>query len=93
MKKLVLLLFISLFFSCNDSVNETEENENNPPNGEVHTLNYNVSSHDWNNYQAPWINLARITDSLGFSQNDSYNTNSAYADFNFDGFFFNICLF
>ena len=86
MKKLILLLFIPLFFTCNDSVNETEENENNPPNGEVRTLNYNVSSHDWNNYQAPWINLARITDSLGFSQNDSYNTNSAYADFNFDGF-------
>jgi hypothetical protein len=53
---------------------------------EVYSYNYNVPSHDWDNYHAPWFNLARITDSLGFSQNDSYNTNSAYADFNFDGY-------
>ena len=58
---LVFLTICFLVFACNgDSVNETEENENNPPNGEVHTLNYNISSHDWNNYQAPWINLSRI---------------------------------
>ena len=48
--------------------------------------NYNVSSHDWENYHAPWFNLARITDSLGFTKKDSYNTNAAYADFNFDGY-------
>ena len=34
----------------------------------------------------PWFNLARITDSLGFTKKDSYNTNAAYADFNFDGY-------
>lgn len=49
-------------------------------------FNYNVPSHDWDNYHTPWFNLARITDSLGFTKNDSYNTNSAYADFNFDGY-------
>ena len=50
MKKLILLLFIPLVFTCSDSVNESEETENNPPNEEVHVFNYNVSSHDWNNY-------------------------------------------
>ena len=49
-------------------------------------FDYNVPSHDWENYHAPWFNLARITDSLGFTKKDSYNTNAAYADFNFDGY-------
>ena len=49
-------------------------------------FDYNVSSHDWENYSMPWYDLYNITKNLGFSQNDSYNTNSAYADFNFDGY-------
>lgn len=49
-------------------------------------FNYKVPSHDWENYYQEWFDLARITDSLGFSKNDSYNTNAAYADFNFDGY-------
>ena len=50
------------------------------------TFNYNVPSHDWENYTADWIDLAGITTNNGFTQADSYNTNSAYADFNFDGY-------
>ena len=49
-------------------------------------FNYKVPSHDWENFYAPWFDLAKITDSLGFTKKDSYNTNSAYADFNFDGY-------
>jgi len=49
-------------------------------------FNYMVPSHDWENYHQEWFDLAGITDSLGFTKNDSYNTNAAYADFNFDGY-------
>ena len=49
-------------------------------------FNYMVPSHDWENYYQEWFDLAGITDSLGFSKGDSYNTNAAYADFNFDGY-------
>jgi len=49
-------------------------------------FNYMVPSHDWENYHQEWFDLAGITDSLGFTKKDSYNTNAAYADFNFDGY-------
>ena len=49
-------------------------------------FDYKVPSHDWDNYYQDWFDLAGIIDSLGFSKNDSYNTNAAYADFNFDGY-------
>lgn len=78
------LCFLALTCTLKDRV--IEESQNNPPNEEVNVFDYQVPSHDWDNYHTPWFNLARITDSLGFSQNDSYNTNSAYADFNFDGY-------
>ena len=42
-------------------------------------FNYKVPSHDWENLYAPWFDLAKIVDSLGFTKKDSYNTNSAYA--------------
>ena len=83
---LVFLTLCFLVYACASNDDEIEDHENNPPNEEVYAFDYNVPSHDWKNYHTPWFNLARITDSLGFSQNDSYNTNSAYADFNFDGY-------
>jgi hypothetical protein len=51
------------------------------------TVDYNVSSHDYENYIMPWFDLASIVEDLGFAKNDSYNTNAAYADFNGDNYF------
>jgi hypothetical protein len=50
-------------------------------------VNYNIPSSDFTNSISPWFNLAGIVDGLGFSKNDSYNTNAAYADFNGDNYF------
>ena len=55
--------------------------------GMKRNVDYNISSHDYENYIMPWFDLAGITDGLGFSKNDSYNTNAAYADFNGDNYF------
>jgi len=49
-------------------------------------FNYKIPSHDWENYSMPWLDLANIVESLNFDKRDSYNTNAAYADFNFDGY-------
>jgi len=51
------------------------------------TIDYNVPSHDYENYIMPWFDLASIAEDLGFTKNDSYNTNAAYADFNGDNYF------
>ena len=55
--------------------------------GMKRNVDYNISSHDYENYIMPWFDLAGIVDGLGFSKNDSYNTNAAYADFNGDNYF------
>ena len=52
----------------------------------MRNYNYKIPSHDWENYYMPWFDLANIVSELGFSKADSYNTNSAYADFNSDGY-------
>ena len=49
-------------------------------------FNYKIPSHDWENYSMPWLDLANIVKILNFDKGDSYNTNAAYADFNFDGY-------
>jgi len=55
--------------------------------GMKRNVDYNIPSHDFENYLMPWFDLAGITDGLGFTKNDSYNTNAAYADFNGDNYF------
>ena len=55
--------------------------------GMKRNVDYNIPSHDFENYVMPWFDLAGITDGLGFTKNDSYNTNAAYADFNGDNYF------
>jgi hypothetical protein len=51
-------------------------------------VNYNVPSHDWENYHADWIDLYQVLSSNGFEYDvlSHGNTSSAYADFNFDGY-------
>jgi hypothetical protein len=51
-------------------------------------VNYNVPSHDWENYHADWIDLYQALSSNGFEYDvlSHSNTSSAYADFNFDGY-------
>jgi len=51
-------------------------------------VNYNVPSHDWENYHADWIDLYQALSSNGFEYDvlSHGNTSSAYADFNFDGY-------
>jgi len=49
-------------------------------------VNYNVPSHDWKNYQAPWFDLLNIYISLGYDENYANNTGNAYGDFNGDNF-------
>ncbi len=50
--------------------------------------NYNIPSHDWENYHADWIDLYQALSSNGFEYDvlSHGNTSSAYADFNFDGY-------
>jgi len=55
--------------------------------GMKRNVNYNIPSHDFKNFVMPWFDLASITEDLGFSKNDSYNTSAAYADFNGDNYF------
>ena len=65
MKKLILLLFIPLVFACSgNSSDEIEENESNPQNEEVYAFNYNVPSHDWENYHTPWLDVYNIFSDL-----------------------------
>ncbi len=49
-------------------------------------VNYNIPSHDWKNYQAPWFDLLNIYISLGYDENYANNTGNAYGDFNGDNF-------
>jgi hypothetical protein len=49
-------------------------------------VNYNVPSHDWENYQAPWFDLLEIYLAFGYNEQNHNNTGSAYGDFNGDNF-------
>ena len=79
-----LLLFTSFLFTscCKNNVPEIIEPPTPP-----RTFNYNVPSHDWENYTADWIDLYQALSSNGFGYEVLChgNTSSAYADFNFDG--------
>lgn len=50
-------------------------------------INYNVPSHDFENYVMPWFDLHSIVTELGFDKTLHNNTGSAYADFNGDNYF------
>ena len=54
--------------------------------GMKRNVNYNIPSHDFENYVMPWFDLASITTEAGI---DCFhcNTSSAYADFNGDNYF------
>jgi hypothetical protein len=85
MKRFSQLLFtVFLFIACSkDEINEIIEPPIPP-----RTFNYNVSSHDWENTTADWIDLYQALSSNGFGYEvlSHGNTSSAYADFNFDGY-------
>ena len=49
-------------------------------------VNYNIPSHDWKNYQAPWFDLLNIYISFGYDENNANNTGNAYGDFNGDNY-------
>jgi hypothetical protein len=49
-------------------------------------VNYNIPSHDWKNYQAPWFDLLNIYISFGYDENNHNNTGNAYGDFNGDNY-------
>mgnify|MGYP001166646376 FL=1 len=55
--------------------------------GMKRNIDYNIPYHDFKNYHMPWFDLATILEDLGFDKNNSYNTSSAYADFNGDNYF------
>tara|TARA_B100000768_G_scaffold152651_1_gene148429 strand:- start:341 stop:1648 length:1308 start_codon:yes stop_codon:yes gene_type:complete len=79
-----LLLLTSFLFTscCKNDVPEIIEPPTPP-----RTFNYNVPSHDWENYTADWIDLyyALGRNGFGYEVLCHGNTSSAYADFNFDG--------
>ena len=88
MKNTIKLFFLLLFTTCmfiscsKDEIDEIVEPPTPP-----RTFNYNVPSHDWENYTADWIDLYQALSSNGFGYEvlSHGNTSSAYADFNFDG--------
>ena len=85
---LVFLAICFLLFACSSgSGDQTEENESNPQIEEVYAFNYNVPSHDWENYHTPWLDVYNIfSDLFTFDHWWSHvNTYYGVGDFNLDG--------